>query len=259
MRIAFSHCGVEYVIRVADLKKKRGFLNCPQCNQCVTELDVTDCRQWVEQQVAYKRRLSQQGKLGTRKQSSRQSDEEIDRDGLAAELVACLLLCPGRFEAWRRSAERGGGNRGRDLSRHWTGLGKPVEVKQTRYHDERRGYLLVRPPRWTPGDMRPEYVDDAYYVLLHGAPYRYLVSGWTDRDGLLREGQLNPLPIAAGQRQCWGIHWTKLRPLEELAEHCRANVRRTSSVAPLVNAGTSMLRTLSSFIFRTKPGRALDD
>jgi hypothetical protein len=250
MRIAFSHCGVEQVIRLADLRHRRGFLKCPQCNQCVTELDVSDARQWVEQQVARKRGLLRQGKLGTRKQSARQSDEQIDRDGLAAELVACVLLCPGRFETWRRAAERGGGNRGRDLSAHWTGLDKPVEVKQTRYHDDRRGYLLVRPPRWTPGEMRPEYIDDAYYVLLHGEPYRYTISGWIDRDGLLAEGQLNPVPVAAGQRQCWGVHWSKLRPLEELAERRRTDARRTSIVAPLIDLASALWKLLATRISR---------
>jgi hypothetical protein len=101
-------------------------------------------------------------------------------------------------------------------------LDKPVEVKQTRYHDQRRGYLLVRPPRRTPGAMLPQYVDDAYYVLLHGQHCRFTLCGWTDRERLIRDGKLNPVPVRPGQRECWGIHWTNLRPLDELVAHCRA-------------------------------------
>ncbi|MFZ5833267.1 MAG: hypothetical protein ACOY3P_24525 [Planctomycetota bacterium] len=149
----------------------------------------------------------------TRKQSTGQSDTDIDRDGLQAELAACLIIAPGYRDAW---LARDGANRGCDLPVEWTGLPKSIEVKQTRYHDARRGYLLVRPPRWTPGDMRPEYIDDCLYVLMHGANGLYTMLGWTDRQHLLTAGELNPVPIRYGQRECWGIHWSRLRQLEEI-------------------------------------------
>jgi hypothetical protein len=109
-----------------------------------------------------------------------------------------------------------GPNRGNDLPCEWTLLPKPVEVKQTRYCDERRGCLIVRPPRNTPGSMRPEYVDDCIYVLMHGQQGLFTLLGWTDRSHLLSAGQLNPIPVRPGQRECWGMHWRRLRPAGSL-------------------------------------------
>jgi hypothetical protein len=181
-------------------------------------VDVSAAADWINSQVARKRNLQESGRLGTRKQSLRQSDSEIDRDGLSAELATCAILCPAAFDRWKRNAERSQGNRGRDLLRTWTGLDRTVEVKHTRYQDAQRGFLLVRPPRNTRGRMRAEYIDDAYYVLMTGEPYRHTIAGWIDRGGLLAEGELNPVPVGRGQRESIGIHWSKLRPIGELAE-----------------------------------------
>lgn len=217
MELSFEHCGQRQGLQWVGSAKRTGPLRCNQCGAFVSAIDVAGASSWIEARVSRKRELAESGRLATRKQSIRQSDEEIDRDGLSAELAACALLCPGSLGAWRKAAEAARGNRGRDLLRHWTGLNKPVEVKHTRYHDARRGFLLVRPPRQTPGRMREEYIDDAYYVLLVGGPCEHELVGWTDRDGLIRDGELNPVPIQSGQRESWGLHWSKLRPMDELA------------------------------------------
>ena len=107
-------------------------------------------------------------------------------------------------------------NRGRDLPAEWTLLAKPVEVKQTRYCDDRCGYLIVRPPRGTPGAMRSEYIDDCLYVLMYGQQGFYTMLGWADRQLLLAAGKLNPVPVRPGQRECWGIHWSRLNAVESL-------------------------------------------
>jgi hypothetical protein len=228
MRATCPNCSKTCDIATAELPTRRSFLTCDGCGRCVTRLDVSDFSGWVDEQVRIKRSLQERGWLGSRKQAVKQSDADIDRDGLAAELAACLLLAPAWVTKWQQLAEAGVSNRGRDLLPRWTELDKPVEVKHTRYRDDRRGFLLVRPPRWTPGEMRPEYLDDAYYVLLHSgggngstSVYDLTLSGWTDRDGLLRDGVRNPVPIGNGQRECWGIHWSKLRPLDELAQRRR--------------------------------------
>jgi hypothetical protein len=257
MRIAFSHCDLADAVTLGDSSGARGFLTCPCCGRYVCEVDVSGCRDWIDRQVQYKRHLLRTGRLGTRKQSRRQSDEDIDLDGLAAELAACAILCPGHFESWRKAAERGKGNRGRDLVGRWTGLDKPVEVKQTRYHDEHRGFLLVRPPRCTPGDMRPEYIDAAYYVLLHGSPYRYTLSGWIDREGLVHDGQLNPVPVGRRQRQCWGIHWTKLRPLEDLAARCRSGPPASWLSTAISGCAARLWQLLSSRLFGGAGGNSV--
>jgi hypothetical protein len=216
MHISFEHCDRQHELKLADAHRFHGPLRCEQCNEIVSGVDVSGAVAWIESQVARKRELAQAGQLATRKQSTHRSDEAIDRDGLSAELAACVMLCPGSLDSWRKAAGGSKGNRGRDLLRRWTGLNKPIEVKHTRYQDAERGFLLVRPPRQTPGRMREEYVDDAYYVLLVGEPFRHEIVGWTDREGMIRDGRLNPVPIQAGQRESWGLHWSRLRPLDEL-------------------------------------------
>lgn len=230
MHVSFEHCGHTERFPFSEAAVHHGPLRCARCNAVITAIDVTGAGGWIEAQVARKRQLADVGQLATRKQSSRQSDEEIDRDGLSAELAACVLLCPGSMNKWRKAAEICTGNRGRDLLRSWTGLMKPVEVKHTRYQTENLGVLLVRPPRQTPGRMREEYIDDAYYILMVGQPYEHQLVGWTDREGLIRDGTLNPVPVKPGQRECWGIHWSKLRPLEELI----VQVRRGGFVGAIV-------------------------
>lgn len=193
-------------------------LRCPACRGLVTTVDVSAAAEWVETQVDRKRQLSREGRLRTRKQSTRESDEEIDRAGLSAELAACAMLCPAFLYEWIKAAQSMRNNRGRDLRCCWTGLNKPVEVKYTRYQDERRGFLLVRPPRGRPGRMRREYIDDSFYVLVVGTPWQHTLIGWTDRQGLLIEGQRNPVPVQSGQRESWGIHWSRLRDPQRLAD-----------------------------------------
>ncbi len=216
MHVSFEHCDRSEQLRFAERDIQPGPLRCKQCGTLISVIDVAGTQSWLETQTSRKRELTESGQLATRKQATQRADDEIDHDGLSAELAACALLCPGSLDLWRKAAESAKGNRGRDLLRHWTGLQKPVEVKHTRYHDTQRGFLLVRPPRQTPGRMREEYVDDVYYVLMVGPPYQHSIVGWTDRQALIRDGELNPVPIQPGQRECWGIHWTKLRPIDEL-------------------------------------------
>lgn len=216
MHVSFKHCDQSEQLRLGERYVQPGPLRCKLCGALISAIDVAGAQSWLETQTARKRELADSGQLATRKQSTQQSDEDIDRDGLSAELAACALLCPGSLKMWCRAAESSKGNRGRDLLRRWTGLKKPVEVKHTRYHDAQRGFLLVRPPRQTPGRMRVEYIDDVYYVLMVGEPYHHSMIGWTDRQGLIRDGELNPVPIQRGQRECWGVHWSKLRPIGEL-------------------------------------------
>jgi hypothetical protein len=64
--------------------------------------------------------------------------------------------------------------------------------------------------------MKVNYIDDPYYILVRGGPHVFELDGWTDRDHFLREGQLNPVPLFDRQRECWGIHRSKLRPMASL-------------------------------------------
>ncbi len=209
---ACDSCGAEGDIQLPPIGSC-GPLICPNCGGLLSTLSVTPWRELIERRVAEMTAKLARGEIGTRRQSVLLSDLAIDRDGREAELAACLILCPGQRHRWWRTA---GPNRGNDLPSSWTGLPKPVEVKQTRYCDDVRGYLLVRPPRNTPGPMLADYVDDCLYVLMHGQNGLYHMLGWTDRDGLLSRGQLNPVPLRPGQRECWGIHWQRLNPVSSL-------------------------------------------
>jgi hypothetical protein len=168
---------------------------------------VDHWRPQIEQRVATMAYKQKAGIIGSRKQSYGQSDTDIDRDGFEAELAACLLICPGYREEWFKNDAP---NRGCDLPTKWTLLSKPVEVKQTRYCDDRRGYLIVRPPRGTPGAMKSDYIDDCFYVLMYGQNGLYTLLGWADRQLILTAGKLNPVPVRPGQRECWGIHWKRM-------------------------------------------------
>jgi len=190
-----------------------GPLACPNCGRVIREVHVHQWRPLIEARARRMARLQAAGVVGTRKQSLRQTDWEIDWDGREAELAACLILCPGHLEDWLRQE---GANRGCDLRPEWTGLSKPIEVKHTRYCTSEKGYLLVRPPRGTPGPMLPQYIEDVLYVLMIGQHGVMCAAGWADRRHLIEEGQLNPVPVRHGQRQCWGIHWMKLWNLDDM-------------------------------------------
>ena len=212
--IACAACGSEGEVSLPPLEAQ-GPLVCTHCGALISMISVRPWQAYIERRVAEFAERQRSGRLGTRKQSLGQSDQSIDRDGREAELAACLLLCPGQRHQWQAAD---GPNRGNDLPSAWTLLPKPTEVKQTRYCDDRRGCLIVRPPRHTPGRMRPEYVDDCLYVLMHGQNGLFTLLGWTDRDHLLSVGELNPIPVRPGQRECWGMHWRKLRSSSSLLD-----------------------------------------
>lgn len=210
------HSEGEMELPMAGSTGSQGPLCCVHCRSVITIVSVHPWRPWLEDQVRHKDQLHRSGQLRSRRQARgpEQSELRIDLDGLEAELAACLLLCPAFRDAWWVSR---GPNRGMDLPRLWTGLPRPVEVKQTRYRDEHRGYLIVRPPRNTPGPMRTDHIDDSLYVLMHGQDGLYTLVGWADRQLLLERGRLNPVPVLwPGQRQCWGVHWSQLYPPQDL-------------------------------------------
>ena len=220
--ISCQRCGAEGDIELPP-RGTVGPLVCPQCDALVNMISVAAWHEHIERRVAGFAERQRTGSIGSRKQAMEQSDIAIDRDGLQAELAACLLLCPGMRNRWLTT---GGPNRGNDLPPDWTLLPTPTEVKQTRYCDDRRGCLIVRPPRRTPGPMRAEYIDDCVYVLMHGQHGLFTLLGWTDRAHLLSTGQLNPIPVRPGQRECWGMHWRRLRTPSSLLELLPRSTRR---------------------------------
>ncbi len=220
-QVACTHCGAGRAVRLApgfDAGHRHGVLRCLACRRMLDLADVGAWRDWAEAQLGRREALRKEGHLGSRKQDPHRSDLDVAYDGLLAELALCVLLCPGHVSRWLAAQEHGGPNRGSDFPSEWTGLPKPLEAKYTRYHGDATGYLLVRPPRRTPGPMSADYLDDSYYILLHGRPPRYQIDGWTDRDGLVWGGRLNPVPQSGIQRECWGIHLSRLRPVQQLAE-----------------------------------------
>ena len=57
---------------------------------------------------------------------------------------------------------------------------------------------------------------DCLYVLMYGQQGFYTMLDWADRQLLLAAGKLNPVPVRPGQRECWGIHWSRLNAVESL-------------------------------------------
>jgi hypothetical protein len=194
MWAACSSCRAEGDIELAP-HPGPGFLRCCECGAVLDTVDVSAWHLELELAAWTNDRLHVEGKLGSRKQAATQTDVAIDIEGRGAELAACLVLCPRALPWWLEALEHASPNRGRDLPPEWTGLDKPVEVKQTRYRSATKGFLLLRPPRGTPGPMSGDYVDDSYYVLLCGHPFRYGLAGWTDRAGFLTDCVCNPVPF----------------------------------------------------------------
>jgi hypothetical protein len=143
--------------------------------------------------VKLKALQQQTGQLGTRKQDSNNNDSSIDRDGMEAELVACMALLA-----------------------EWIGLLKHTEIKQTRHP---RGHLIIRPPKGVGYEMKEEYIDDSIYILVTGPSIdgAYTLRGWTDRAHFLSHMNKSPLGrIPCGSLECWGVRVNKLLPIESL-------------------------------------------
>jgi hypothetical protein len=223
MRVECQSCKRSGIVDPCRWAGRSGPLMCFYCGRLISVVDVSRWRKWIAGYVQIKKEMQKSGQLHTRKQSLLESDSTIDSDGIAGELAACLLLCPGFLREWQESAENGGNNRGRDLIALWTGLPKSVEVKFTKYQDDRNGYLLIRPPSGTGAQMCNDFVDDAIYVLVQPKGQFHSVSGWIDRHGFLSRKVEDPVPSNDGQTQCWGVHWQKLSSLEQLPEPKQAN------------------------------------
>ncbi len=235
MRVACGSCGRAGYIGPGRPIQRPGPVWCFYCARPLTHVDVSPWHEWLFQQVERKRALQASGQLYTRKQSVYDSDCAIDFEGLAGELAACLLLSPGYLTEWQRAVEGGGNNRGRDLLPTWTAGTKTVEVKFTRYRDESRGYLLVRPPSRAGIRMLADFVDDCLYVLVQPDGPLHSLSGWVDRARFLTRKVPNPVGAYPGQTECWGVHWSRLEPLDRLPEPSQLNfavLPPVSSVSP---------------------------
>lgn len=191
---------------------------CPICGKLVTAIRLgPESLARIDAMVQFKALQQQTGQLGTRKQDSYNDDSNIDRDGMEAESVACMALCPSRVPEW---FETRGPNRGIDLLAEWIGLPKPTEIKQTRYL---HGHLLIRPPKGAGYAMKEEYVDDSIYILVTGpnstTDRTYTLRGWTDRSHFLSHVNKSPtgrVYPGSGKLECWGVRVNKLLSMESL-------------------------------------------
>ncbi len=218
MRVSCRSCGRVGYVDPGRWAGRPGSVWCFHCARPVTHVDVSAWGEWLGRQVDRKRALQTSGQLRTRKQSTQQSDREIDADGLAGKLAACLLLCPGFLQEWQQTVESGGNNRGRDLLAAWTAGKLAVEVKYTPYRSENNGYLLVRPPSGCGYQMYADFVEDCLYVLIQPDGPFHCLSGWVDRTQFLARMTPNPVGWLPGQTECWGVHWKRLEPPDRFPE-----------------------------------------
>ena len=201
-----------------------GQIICQKCNQLISVVDTSPMDSWIEKEVERKRKLQASGKLRTRIQSTKHSDQEIDRDGLHAEFAACLVLCPRRLVDWQHAAQSNKKNRGRDLPKDLTGLSKHVEIKSTPCYNDNVGHLLIRPPSSQGRVMKPAFVDDSYYFLLSKDQSLVHILGWVDRIEFLKRKRINPVGKKRFQVECWGVFWKKLLELSKLERSQQTNV-----------------------------------
>src|SRR5262249_54927790 len=90
-----SACNSQHQIVLVECGGRHSILACPTCHKRLRTVSLRRWTSWIEGQVECKR------KMPSRKQSARQSDPEISFTGIAGELAACLLLCPGYVQQWR--------------------------------------------------------------------------------------------------------------------------------------------------------------
>jgi len=207
-----------------------GQIVCQKCDRLISIVDTRPMADWIEQEVARKKELLDSGELRTRIQTTDQNDQEIDRDGLHAEFATCLALCPHRIAFWKEAAASNQKNRGRDVPTEWTGLLKPIEIKFTRYFSGSKGYLLIRPPSGKGRDMKPEFVDDAVYVLITLAQGDCKIIGWIDRDGFIEKKEVDPVGRKGNQVECWGVLWKNLNGLSKLPRTEQINCVNLESI-----------------------------
>jgi len=160
--------------------------------------------------------------LRSRKQSQR-PERETNVEGIRAELAGAKALCLDKdaFESYKKaSMEKHGSDRGRDIENSLTGLEKPIEIKLSAWKTEKTGFLFLRPPnRCGLVFDRLKHIDDSYFVLMYSDRsdlVNFEVLGWINAEKLRKIGRYNPIRRRPGQYETFGVHWSKLSPIEEL-------------------------------------------
>ena len=214
VKVGCMKCGLVKMIRPIECSS--GQLVCSKCERLISIVDPASIKGFVEKQVERKRRLQESGELQTRIQTTIQDDQASDRDGRFAEFASCIAICPNRLSEWTVSVASNEKNRGSDLPAEWTGLSKPIEIKFTRYFSEKSGYLIIRPPSGECRFMKPEFVDDAFYILLTLRDNLIQILGWIDRNEFIAKKKADPVGRKGKQIECWGVHWKDLIGLSKL-------------------------------------------
>jgi hypothetical protein len=189
-----------------ELPKARRLL-CPRCGDLPAKIGVWNLSEIIAGQVRLMGSLHAAGVVGTVKQAENMSEEDVSYQGRAAELAGCCLWCPAAFGEYLRSGKP---NRGADLLPEWTGLARPIEIKQTRHRGLTEGGLLLRPKTGKrhfdilEEKVRDYEVEDSFYVVLSNPEedakteeekfkklHTFYVDGWADQHRLINEGVLN--------------------------------------------------------------------
>jgi len=187
-----------------------GYLQCPKCQQIMPSVSIAPWKVWLHELA-----LIHAQQLHDRSYP-RGDSRQFSVDGAAAELAACLILCPGHIEDYRELAASTGRNIGKDLLGAWIGYQKDFEIKWTQYCSENAGILFVRRPVGQVDVVPSRDLVDSIYVLLHGTGEWYRASCWADRELLLKKGERNPKPMPVDGNPTWGAHWKKLYPFQSI-------------------------------------------
>lgn len=180
-------------------------------------VDVSDMKAFIGQEVARRSDLQRSGQLGSRRQATDRTEEEISTDGIVAEAIFIRMMCPDYRPTWEADLRSDTPNRGRDIAATALGLQKPIEIKQSSCPiSGNQPNLIIRPPRYTPGCMCDEYIDDSIYVLIWSEGYTGKILGCANRFMVLRHKRVWPARPERKQRECYAVSHSKLLPISQI-------------------------------------------
>src|SRR5437016_5508835 len=82
------------------VRQVRSRYKCHQCRNPITKVSVFGWAEWIERRADDLEAERRQGRMGTRRQSTKESDRDISAAGVGAELAACIILAPWRIAEW---------------------------------------------------------------------------------------------------------------------------------------------------------------
>ncbi len=226
-----------------------GYLKCDDCGELVSDVDVSALSPWIDKVVAQRQKLLRDGS------HPNIDPQRASKDGLGAELAACVSLCPGFLNEWRQKTEAMvGSDTGEDLLGRWIGFHKNFEIKQTK---NPRGLLFIRSGIMNKSVDVATDVRDSVYVLFTGEANRFTGRCWADRELFVANGVHNPTPLPPG-RPSFGNNCGAFHPFSSIRHylHLLPHAGGESPALPSIHIDATdheILGCLLRYFVRSKP------